>query len=174
MQSAFRFDTEWGEGWLEVDARGDGDCAVVAMHPPGSRVPARAQVAKRGAPARVRQLVRDIAGYLAGHGDVELATREEIDAWLAAAGVDGFRHAALSTLIAVPFGTTISYGMLAELAGRPRAARAAGTACATNPLPLVVPCHRVLPASGRLRNSRTLRPRYNAPLLRLEHVRVKP
>jgi methylated-DNA-[protein]-cysteine S-methyltransferase len=45
-------------------------------------------------------------------------------------------------------GETIRYGELAARAGNPRAARAAGTACATNPIPILVPCHRVLPSGG--------------------------
>jgi methylated-DNA-[protein]-cysteine S-methyltransferase len=45
-------------------------------------------------------------------------------------------------------GQTVRYGELAARVGSPGAARAVGTACATNPVPIVVPCHRVLPASG--------------------------
>ena len=60
-----------------------------------------------------------------------------------------FRRAVLEALGRdVPRGATIRYGELAARAGNPRAARAAGTACATNPIPIVVPCHRVLPAGG--------------------------
>lgn len=50
----------------------------------------------------------------------------------------------------VPRGRTVRYGELAARAGRPRAARAVGTACATNPIPILVPCHRVLPSTGRV------------------------
>ena len=60
-----------------------------------------------------------------------------------------FRRAVLETLRRdVGPGATITYGALAARAGRPGAARAVGTACARNPVPLVVPCHRVLPGSG--------------------------
>jgi methylated-DNA-[protein]-cysteine S-methyltransferase len=60
-----------------------------------------------------------------------------------------FRRAVLEALHRdVHRGETIRYGELAARAGNPRAARAAGTACATNPVPIVVPCHRVLPAGG--------------------------
>jgi methylated-DNA-[protein]-cysteine S-methyltransferase len=60
-----------------------------------------------------------------------------------------FRRAALETLYAdVHRGEVVTYGKLAEKAGRPRAARAVGSACATNPVPIVVPCHRVVPGSG--------------------------
>jgi methylated-DNA-[protein]-cysteine S-methyltransferase len=60
-----------------------------------------------------------------------------------------FRRQVLETLAGeVHRGQTIRYGELAARVGHPRAARAAGSACATNPVPIVVPCHRVLPSSG--------------------------
>jgi methylated-DNA-[protein]-cysteine S-methyltransferase len=62
----------------------------------------------------------------------------------------GFRGEVLAALEEVPFGETVSYGELAGMAGRPLASRAVGTAMATNPLPLVVPCHRVIAAGGAL------------------------
>ena len=49
-------------------------------------------------------------------------------------------------------GETIRYGELAARVGNPKAARAVGTACATNPIPIVVPCHRVLPSTGGIGN----------------------
>ncbi|MFN0090845.1 MAG: methylated-DNA--[protein]-cysteine S-methyltransferase [Acidimicrobiales bacterium] len=61
-----------------------------------------------------------------------------------------FRRAVLEALAEVPFGVTVSYGELARRVGNPGAVRAVGTAMATNPLPLVVPCHRVLRAGGAL------------------------
>ena len=61
---------------------------------------------------------------------------------------DSFRARALTALMDVGYGERISYGELAEMAGSPRAARAAGTACSTNPLAIIIPCHRVVPASG--------------------------
>lgn len=51
----------------------------------------------------------------------------------------------------IPTGETRSYGWLARKVGRPRAARAVGRAMATNPLPIVVPCHRVVASDGSLR-----------------------
>jgi methylated-DNA-[protein]-cysteine S-methyltransferase len=63
-----------------------------------------------------------------------------------------FRRAVLETLRAVPRGETITYGALAARAGNPRAYRAVGTACARNPVPIVVPCHRVLPGGGGIGN----------------------
>jgi methylated-DNA-[protein]-cysteine S-methyltransferase len=60
----------------------------------------------------------------------------------------GFRRAALRAIAAIPYGATASYRDVAARAGSPNAVRAAGTACATNPLPIVVPCHRVLRTGG--------------------------
>jgi methylated-DNA-[protein]-cysteine S-methyltransferase len=60
-----------------------------------------------------------------------------------------FRRAVLDTLHReVHRGEVVTYGALARQAGNPRAVRAVGTACATNPVPIVVPCHRVVPGAG--------------------------
>jgi methylated-DNA-[protein]-cysteine S-methyltransferase len=60
-----------------------------------------------------------------------------------------FRRTALQTLRdQVHAGDVVTYGALATLIGHPKAARAVGSACATNPVPIVVPCHRVVPGSG--------------------------
>ncbi len=67
------------------------------------------------------------------------------------AGVTGFRRTVLETLTReVGWGETVSYGELAAMAGRPKAARAVGTAMSTNPVPFVIPCHRVIAAGGRI------------------------
>ncbi|MDO4241309.1 MAG: methylated-DNA--[protein]-cysteine S-methyltransferase [Microbacteriaceae bacterium] len=60
----------------------------------------------------------------------------------------GFRLEAQQYLANIPYGETRSYGELAASLGSPGAARAVGTACATNPLPLLLPCHRVVRADG--------------------------
>lgn len=65
-------------------------------------------------------------------------------------GFSGFQQHALKTLQTVTHGITISYGQLARLAGNPKAARAIGTAMASNPLPLIIPCHRVIKSDGTL------------------------
>lgn len=70
--------------------------------------------------------------------DVPLDRRERV----------GFRGEVLDALEHVPFGSTVTYGQLAAHAGRPKAARAVGSAMATNPIAIIVPCHRVLPSSG--------------------------
>ncbi|MGH2957822.1 MAG: methylated-DNA--[protein]-cysteine S-methyltransferase [Solirubrobacterales bacterium] len=60
----------------------------------------------------------------------------------------GFQGKAIRQIARIPYGKTLTYRELATRAGNPRAFRAAGTACGANPLPPIVPCHRVLPSSG--------------------------
>jgi methylated-DNA-[protein]-cysteine S-methyltransferase len=62
----------------------------------------------------------------------------------------GFRRRVLDAAARIPYGQTASYAHVAAQAGSPRAVRAAGSALANNPLPIVVPCHRVLRSSGEL------------------------
>lgn len=62
----------------------------------------------------------------------------------------GFRRNVLDAAVRIPYGSTSSYRDVATAAGSPAAVRAAGTALATNPLPVIVPCHRVLRADGTL------------------------
>src|SRR2546426_1569888 len=87
-------------------------------------------------PERIRALVSGRHANLAFHID-----------WN---GITGFRRAVMEEAIRIPQGQTRSYGWLAEKAGHPRAARAVGRVMATNPLPLVVPCHRVVGSDGGL------------------------
>jgi methylated-DNA-[protein]-cysteine S-methyltransferase len=64
--------------------------------------------------------------------------------------VHGFNQGVLRATAAIPYGEVASYGDVAAVAGSPRAARAAGNALAGNPVPIVVPCHRVIHADGGL------------------------
>ena len=70
--------------------------------------------------------------------------------WVSVHG--GFRQKVQVALSGIPYGQTASYGQVAELVGHPRAARAVGSACATNPLPIILPCHRVTKTDGSLGN----------------------
>jgi methylated-DNA-[protein]-cysteine S-methyltransferase len=62
----------------------------------------------------------------------------------------GFRQRVLRAIARIPYGETRSYTEMATKAGNERAVRAAGTACGSNPIPLVIPCHRVLRSGGAL------------------------
>jgi len=66
------------------------------------------------------------------------------------AGFSPFAASVLTACRDISFGQTISYGQLAKKVGRPRAARAIGRALAKNPLPLIIPCHRVICANGKI------------------------
>lgn len=66
-----------------------------------------------------------------------------------AAGTD-FQRQVWTALQAIPLGQTVSYADLARSVGRPQAARAVGSACGANPIPVLIPCHRVLAAGGGL------------------------
>ena len=80
-----------------------------------------------------------------------------------------FQLAVAETLRGVPRGEVVTYGELAALAGRPGAARAAGTFCAQNRFPVVVPCHRVVSAAG-IGSYGSQGVEYKRRLLALEHV----
>jgi methylated-DNA-[protein]-cysteine S-methyltransferase len=95
------------------------------------------------APARLEEARRELDRYFQG----EL---HEFDLPLDWSLSHGFRRRALEAIAAIPYGETRTYSSVATRAGNPRAVRAAGSACATNPIPLVVPCHRVLRLSGGL------------------------
>lgn len=94
-------------------------------------------------PARLDGVAREIEEYFAGH---RLAFDLALDFRLS----HGFRRTVLSHLREIGYGSTASYAAVALAAGNPKAVRAVGTACATNPLPVVVPCHRVVRSDGAL------------------------
>jgi methylated-DNA-[protein]-cysteine S-methyltransferase len=94
-------------------------------------------------PSRLDDLRRQLDEYFAGrrrHFDVRLDRRLS----------HGYRRTVLEALSRVPYGETVSYKDLAERTGNPKASRAVGTAMATNPIPILVPCHRVLRSGGAL------------------------
>ena len=93
------------------------------------------------APKRLDTAARELEEYFAGR-------RRAFDLPLDRSLSRGFRLLVQQHLPQIAYGQTRSYGQVAELVGSPRAVRAVGTACATNPLPVVVPCHRVLKADG--------------------------
>ena len=93
------------------------------------------------APARLDVVAAELDEYFAGR---RRAFDVPVDLRLAR----GFRRAVLERLVQVPYAGTVSYAELAARAGSPRAVRAVGTACALNPVPLVVPCHRVVRSDG--------------------------
>ena len=71
---------------------------------------------------------------------------------LAPAGKSAAGKKWLTVMASIPYGTVMTYGEFAAFAGKPKAARAAGSACASNPIPIIFPCHRVVRADGILGN----------------------
>ena len=88
-------------------------------------------------------VTQELTEYFAG-------TRQKFTVPLDLGGVTDFRAAVLRELADVPYGKTTTYAELARAVGNPKAVRAVGSACATNPLPLFIPCHRVLRSDGQL------------------------
>jgi methylated-DNA-[protein]-cysteine S-methyltransferase len=117
------FDPEW-EHHLEVLARQFGPRVLRSPKP-------------------VERVRRELDEYFAGkrhHFDVEPDVR----------GLPPYNQKVLAELARVEYGRTTTYGTLAAQAGNPRAARAVGTVMNRNPIPIVLPCHRVVGASGSL------------------------
>jgi O-6-methylguanine DNA methyltransferase len=164
---------EWGVGELWLDG------AVPVWHElPTRTMKLRAAPGRGGSSAptktlprpdsrsgddSVPELARRIGRYFAGEpvsfDDVEIDLAEYTT----------FQRAVADALQAVPYGETVTYGELAALAGHPNAQRAAGTFCAHNRLPLLLPCHRVV-AAGGLGSYGSLGVEYKRRLLDLEHA----
>jgi methylated-DNA-[protein]-cysteine S-methyltransferase len=93
------------------------------------------------APQRLDRAARELDEYFAGR-------RTGFDLALDLRLAHGFQLEVLRHLREIGYGSTESYAVVAAAAGSPRAVRAVGTACATNPVPVIVPCHRVVRSDG--------------------------
>ena len=131
------FDTPIGVMTLAAD-----NCGLrYVLFPDNKYPPARGGDWRRDAGA-----LRDARGQLL---DYFAGTRHAFDLPLAPVGTD-FQVKVWTTLAQIPFGRTWSYGELARHIGEPRAVRAVGAANGRNPLPVILPCHRVIGADGSL------------------------
>ena len=95
------------------------------------------------APRRLDAVARQLDEYFAGR-------RHRFDLPLDWSLASGFRRRVLTYLPTIDYGHTTTYRSVATAVDNPRAVRAVGTACATNPLPVVVPCHRVIRSDGQI------------------------
>ena len=103
------------------------------------------EMAQRAEQSRWNEpLIERVQAYASG------AHEEFLDVEVDLGSMTGFRRRVLECARRVPFGTTVTYGQLAAQAGFPGAARAVGRCMASNPIPLVIPCHRVVAADGSL------------------------
>ncbi len=148
------YETPWGRG--RVGVRGQ---RLVAVDVPrlDDRSSALAdpsrdmrQMHEEETPARDHEAAHRWAKALEAYFRGERLCWDETDISLDALEVGEFARRVYSALLWVPAGTTVTYGELAGRAGHPRAARAVGSAMAGNPIPIVVPCHRVVRADGSL------------------------
>ena len=112
------------------------------------------------APARLDDARRQLDEYFAGHRRrFEIRTDRSL--------ITGFARAVLAQTARIPYGSYLTYGEVAAEAGNPRAHRAAGSALARNPIPIVIPCHRVLRSGGVVGNYGG-GPEMKSSLLRME------
>lgn len=95
------------------------------------------------APRKLDSVAAEMDEFFAG-------TRTKFETPMNYALTKGFRKIVQQYLPRISYGSTLSYKEVAENVGRPTAVRAVGTACSTNPLPVVLPCHRVLRSDGTL------------------------
>ena len=125
----------------ELLLAGDADGLTLIGFPKGSmrREPEPDWIFNEKPLAEARRQLRE---YFAGD-------RREFDLPLKLSGTD-FQVSVLRALQEIPYGETVSYGEIAKQIGRPRAVRAVGAANGRNPLPIVVPCHRVIGSTGDL------------------------
>lgn len=111
--------------------------------------------------AEVTRLTGEVPETGSNPGPFVTAAKNELDAYFRGelrdftvpidwSGMKPFQLAALKLVCSVPYGRTTSYGAIAERLGEPGAARAVGRANATNPIPIIIPCHRILGADGKL------------------------
>ena len=136
-------------GTVQVAA---GRSGVAWVRLPGASLPPRIVVAgpspdvpgERGTPepaSTARRAARQLDEYFAG-------SRTLFDVPVDLEGLTGFQRAVLEAAALIPFGETASYREMAVAAGSPGAVRAAGTAMGANPVPLLIPCHRVIRSDG--------------------------
>ncbi|GFE61014.1 methylated-DNA--[protein]-cysteine S-methyltransferase [Geobacter sp. AOG2] len=157
------FETGFGVGAVQT-----GDHGVCRVHLPVSDDSYQREF--RGVPSS--ELTQRVAEMLKRYFKGERQVFDDILCDLSS--VTPFRKRILELIRAIPFGKVWTYGQVAALAGAPGAARAIGGAMACNPLPIIIPCHRVVAGDGRLTG-------YTAPgglsckeyLLRLEDVEFK-
>ena len=127
-------------GPLLLASDGDG-LRLVEFHTPRHAMRREADWCE-GDDATLRMTRVQLDEYFAG-------TRRDFDLPLAPRGTD-FQRSVWPTLATIPYGETISYAQLASRVGKPTAMRAVGAANGRNPLPIVLPCHRVIGADGTL------------------------
>ncbi|HKM09461.1 MAG TPA: methylated-DNA--[protein]-cysteine S-methyltransferase [Candidatus Methanomethylophilaceae archaeon] len=120
----------------KVSVSEDGDGNICGVYLPNINLP----IAEDRETDVISEAMNQIRRYFSGD-------RKTFDLPLSCEGTD-FQRAVWSEISKIPYGETVSYSELAGRLGNPNSSRAVGAACGKNPLPIVVPCHRVVQASG--------------------------
>jgi methylated-DNA-[protein]-cysteine S-methyltransferase len=121
---------------------GDGESVRIIAFPRNGRPRDPQPGWIEGSTGTIEETVRQLREYFAGR-------RKEFELPLAPEGTK-FQKSVWRELQDIPYGRTISYGELARRIGNPKASRAVGAANGANPIPIVIPCHRVIGANGKL------------------------
>jgi methylated-DNA-[protein]-cysteine S-methyltransferase len=108
------------------------------------RLSVRAARAIQAAPAEIDRLIADVQGYMCGRKIDFAAVAVDLT------DVEPFQRKVYEAARAVPWGRTVSYGEIARQIGSPGAARTVGQALSRNPVPIIIPCHRVLAKGHRV------------------------
>ncbi len=140
-EATSRLDSPVGTLWIATTARGV--CAISFDRPPGFDRLSKTESPASGAGKVLREAENALSRYFAGKTDA--LDSVPVDA----AGTE-FQEQVWKELRRIPRGKTRSYGEIARAIGRPKAVRAVGAANGSNPVPIVVPCHRVIGANGTL------------------------
>jgi methylated-DNA-[protein]-cysteine S-methyltransferase len=136
----YAYDTPLGPGYLKASGG-----LVIAILLPGAPRHAGGETVRVPADGEVKEIAKRLEAYFRG----EVAEPYPgLDCLLNAAGMGGFTRRVMEEVSCIPYGRTRTYGEIAAASGAPRAARAVGNAMAANPFPILVPCHRVIRASG--------------------------
>lgn len=114
----------------------DGEGRITGLYLPNQNLPAMDEEETEA----LAEAAAQVNEYLSGR-------RRSFDVDVLVTGTDFFLEVA-SVLESIPYGETRTYAQVAEEAGSPRAYRAVGSACGSNPVPIIVPCHRVVPSNG--------------------------
>jgi methylated-DNA-[protein]-cysteine S-methyltransferase len=134
-QTTFTMPMDTPVGRLVLES--DGDVLIGIWLPTQVR---KAKGAGHDAPPVLKETVTQLEEYFAGER-IDFDVPTELDG-------TAFQQEVWQELTRIPYGTTISYGELARRVGRPKGPRAVGQANGRNPIPIIVPCHRVLASNG--------------------------
>jgi len=137
-------DTPLGRLWVAVSGRGLAGVQIQGTLDEFVELLARRGILQvRTDPGRRVPIAKQLSEYLLGE-------RQVFETGIDWTGIGAFQVHALQATLEIPYGETRTYAQIAETISRAGAARAVGRAEATNPMPLVVPCHRVIGSDGKL------------------------